>query len=247
MPKVAIKCLQPRPMATRRLLLIPFAGGGATIFRHWADAFPADIEVFALQLPGREERIDEAPFTNWPAMFDACADALLRWPQLPIALYGHSLGAVIALELARLFDNERPAQLSHLFCAARPWPGEPHAAELASIESLDDDGFLQAMRERYGELHPSLKINEIRELTLPSLRADLKLLNSYNYATAQPINCPLTVYSGAHDPITTNTNLDSWRQETGNQFSHLSFDGGHFFLESHQSELTQDMISKLTA
>ncbi|MEX6633173.1 thioesterase II family protein [Hyphococcus lacteus] len=246
MSEIILKCLEPRPMAIARLMLIPFAGGGASVFRHWAKAFPAHIEVFALQLPGREDRINTPPFTDWTEMIGSCHAAMARWPKLPIAFYGHSLGAVIALELARTVATESPERLQHLFCAARPWPGKSYPIEQPDIDSLDDDEFLSVMNERYGTLHPSFEIDEIRELTLPSLRSDLKLLNSYNYNRNQPLPSPLTVYSGVADPITSIAPLNDWQSETTSNFTSRSFSGGHFFLETCRDELLHDMVQKLT-
>lgn len=246
MPEIVFKCLEPRPMAVSRLMLIPFAGGGASVFRHWAKAFPVNIEVFALQLSGREDRINTPPFTDWDEMISACHAAMACWPKMPIAFYGHSLGAVIALELARTVATDSPERLQHLFCAARPWPGKPHPTEQPDIDSLGDDEFLRVMNERYGTLHPSFEIDEIRELTLPSLRADLKLLNSYIYHSSKPLPCPLTVYSGVTDPITSTAPLNEWQPETASTFTSRSFNGGHFFLETCRDELLRDMMQKLT-
>src|SRR5262245_57467554 len=96
-----IKCLTPRPMASMSLLCIPFAGAGAGAFRNWGRQLPDFIEAYAVQLPGREDTLNMPPLTDWRRMQDSVFESVARLPSLPVAIFGHSLGAVLALELAR--------------------------------------------------------------------------------------------------------------------------------------------------
>lgn len=114
---VRLKCLAPRPMASLRLLCIPFAGGGTVTFRRWAALLPPHIEAFAVQLPGREDRLREPALDDWQSMMDALIEAVAPLPFLPTAIFGHSLGAVIALELGRRMHARQPGRLRQVFAS----------------------------------------------------------------------------------------------------------------------------------
>lgn len=236
-----LRCLAARPMARIRLVCVPYAGGGSAVFRGWRPALPASIEPFAVQLPGREDRIREQPWTEWRQMIAEVQAALRALPAMPTAYFGHSLGAVVALELARAEAAGPPL---HLFCAARPWPGAP-TGERPDMECLDDDAFIDAMAAQYGSLNEALADPEIRALVIPCLRADLALLGSYRHRPQRPVGCPLTVYTGSDDPITTATDLELWRRETSSGFRVARFAGDHFFLHGCQQALVDDIVATL--
>ena len=242
---IRLKCLSPRPMASLRLLCIPFAGGGAGAFRGWADLLPAHVEAFAVQLPGREDRLDEAPLTQWPAMLEALVARVSGLHPQRTAIFGHSLGAVIGFELARRMAQSGSA-LEHLFVSARPWPGG-QAASPALAWPADDDAMLAELERRYGGLPASLSHPDIRAVVLPALRADLHLLGDHRYRPAPPLPCPLTVFAGARDPGTGAGALAGWQAETAAAFDSQLFDGGHFFIESHGRELVAAIASRLPA
>lgn len=241
---IHLKCLAPRPMASLRLLCIPYAGGGALTYRPWATLLPDHVEAYALQLPGREDRIREPPLVEWPAMMDALAEAVSPLPHLPTAVFGHSLGAVIALELGRWMHREQPGRLAHLFASGRPWPGNP-APEDRAVEELlaggSDDALLQELDRRYGSMSTNLAHPEIRELLMPVLRADLRLLVAHRYAPAPPLECALTVFAGTEDRTTPAASLDGWCGETRGETAVRMLEGQHFFLESHRNQLLMEI------
>lgn len=231
-------------MASMRLLCIPFAGGGSAVFRGWATLLPKHIEAFAVQLPAREDRLRETAFVEWRPMMEALIEAVAPLPPLPTGIFGHSLGAVIGLELARWVHTSTPGRLRHLFAAGRPWPGQKTVEE-SDLHALPDDELLQVLDRQYGTLSSSLSHPEIRDVTLPALRADLRLLDSYRYVSSSPLDCPLTVYGGTEDPATTPENLAAWREETRGRFHVQMLDGQHFFLESHRAKLVAEIVSNL--
>lgn len=240
---VRLRCLSPRPMASQRLLCIPFAGAGATAFRGWAERLPAHIEAFAVQLPGREDLWKEPPLTGWPATIDALAAGVARLHRQPTAIFGHSLGAALGFELARRMELTGSAPLLHLFVSARPWPGAWN--DPPTTWPPDDDALLAALAQRYGALHPSLAHPEIRDVVLPALRADLALLADYRYRPAPPLCAGLTVFDGTSDPGTDDDSLAGWASESTAPADRQSFDGGHFFIESHQREVVDAVVSRL--
>jgi surfactin synthase thioesterase subunit len=231
-------------MAVQRVLLVPYAGAGVGAFRGWAKGIDASAEPYALQLPGREDRLREPPYRSWAAMIDAAAQALAGWPAMPVTLLGHSLGAVIALALARGLHAARPDEPRHLFVAGRPWPGLPTEV-LPDLEALDDAGLMAALDQRYGAAPDSLAHPEIRDLVLPVLRADLCLLDSYRHSGGQPLACPLTVFGGAHDPLTSPDALRAWHTETSGEFHLHMLEAGHFFVDSHRAEMLRELNASL--
>lgn len=243
---VRLKCLAARPMASMRLLCIPFAGGGALAFHAWAALLPPQIEASAVQLPAREDRLREPMLDRWQPMMDALIAAVAPLPPLPTAIFGHSLGAVIGLELARWMQTRQPGRLRHLFASGRPWPGSENG-ERDDLHSLTDEALLHALDRRYGSLATSLSHPEIRALTLPVLRADLRLLDSYVYARAPALDCPLTVFAGSDDPATTAANVHAWHHETHGPFRTRMLDGDHFFIESRRTELVAAITHCLQA
>ncbi len=240
---VEFRCLKPRPMATMRLAAIPFAGGGASVYRRLAAELPDWIELHAMQLPGHEDLASKPPLADWGTAIDAASRALDRLPQGRLALFGHSLGALLALDLGA---KMAPARVAHLFCAARPWPGAapPDAALFDRFDQLDDDGCLEALAATYGEAPQSFAHPEIRDFALPILRADLALLKSRPRLAGQ-LSCPLVVYAGARDPVTSGADLAQWRRETSGPFEIVTLPAGHYFLESEALRLADDIASRL--
>mgnify|MGYP000943659476 CR=1 FL=1 len=241
---VHLKCLAARPMASLRLLCLPYAGAGASLFRGWPDGLPAHVEAYAAQFPGREERLAEPPITEWARMLDALVAAVQRLHPQPTAIFGHSLGALAGHALALRLAGIGDPPLVHVFVSARPWPGHC-AAAAAPAWSVDEDGLLAGMAARFGPLPASLSHPDIREVLLPVLRADLRLLEDHRDQPGPPLACPLTVFAGSHDPSTPPPSLEGWRAGTTAGFAIERFDGGHFFIESHRRELLAAIAARL--
>ena len=243
---VRLKCLAARPMASMRLLCIPFAGGGALAFRGWAELLPPQVEAYAVQLPGREDRLRESAFEQWQPMMQALVAAVAPLPHQPTAIFGHSLGAVVGLELGRWMQAAQPGRLRHLFVSARPWPGTC-SGEQDAMHALSDDALIVELDRQYGSLSTSLSHPDIRELTIPTLRADLRLLESFDYMRAAPLDCPLTVFAGTQDPATNASSIAAWQHETSSAFRTHTLDGDHFFLESHRQQILAEITALLHA
>jgi surfactin synthase thioesterase subunit len=231
-------------MATLRLLCLPFAGAGAGAFRGWADALPPHVEAFAVQLPAREDRLDDPPLTRWVPMLDALLAAVDVLPVQRTAIFGHSLGAVIGFELARALQQRGTPPLEHLFVSGRPWPGLATDG-LEPIWSAGDTDLLVAMGRRFGSLDTSLSHPEIREVVLPALRADLRLLDDHRHLPGPLLDCPVTAFAGTADPSAASGALSEWRRETTGAFDLQAFPGGHFFVESHKADVVAAVAARL--
>lgn len=216
-----------RPEAKLRLFCLPPAGAGASTYRGWDAATPAELQVVPVQLPGREERSAEAPFRRVELLLDALEAGLGSELCRPYALFGHSLGAVLAFELARR-GQERGEPPVHLFVSGRPAPGTrppgspPHRPAGEALA-----GSLQALRNH---LQQDAAGADLQELLLPTVEADLELSRSYRWVEAPPLDCPLTALGGLADPGAPRADLEAWRRHTRGRFKVRMLPGDHFLL-----------------
>ncbi|WOI51990.1 thioesterase II family protein [Parvularcula sp. LCG005] len=228
-------CLSPRPMASTRLVCIPFAGAGASVYRRWASLLPPNVELFAVQLPGRENRLSEPPMTEWDLVVASIADALIDMPWGNYRLFGHSLGALLALDVARSMTKRGEAQ-RHLAVSGRPWPGfHNDVRSPIAVDVMSDDDVLEELTERFGPLPDSLRDLEIRDIVMPTLRADLQLLHNYRWQSDPVLTGPVTAFYGQQDPSLSKSSVAGWAKETSGAFAAEPLNGGHYMLDQ-QSE-----------
>jgi surfactin synthase thioesterase subunit len=224
---------RPSRTAAARLVCLPHAGGSAPFFFPVASALSPAVDVVAIQYPGRQERRAERPFTNVHDLADRIHDLLLRQPPLPLALFGHSLGATIAFETAlRLEASGRPPV--HLFASGRRAPSA-HRDE--TVHLRDDDGIIAEVRGLNGTASSVLGDDEIMHAALPALRADYQAAETYRCDPQVTIDCPVTVLTGDADPRTTLSEANAWTRHTTGACTIRTFPGGHFFITAHVTEL----------
>ncbi|GGC78339.1 hypothetical protein GCM10010994_40720 [Chelatococcus reniformis] len=175
-------------------------------------------------------------------MVEALLDEMSNWIDRPLAIFGHSLGAVVASECARALEA-RGHEPAHLFVSARPFrrPAE------ARIHDLPDTEFVTAMNRRYqGIPDEILKHPDVLDLLLPALRADLQALETFQPDPSRPkINCPTTVFGGSLDRAVSRTDLEAWRGEVAGSCRIRMFPGDHFFLEPQRSHLVAEIVAAL--
>ncbi|MCB9682802.1 MAG: thioesterase [Alphaproteobacteria bacterium] len=234
----------PAPADPRlRLFLLPFAGGGAGIYATWPQALPADVHVIPVQLPGRERRLRDRPYSAMAPLvrdlFGAMAPALDR----PWAVFGHSMGAAIAYELARAgaAAGQPPA---HLFVSARRAPGlpPPHPPMFA----LPEDRLVAETERLYGPLPDVLKRHPgILRTFLPTMRADYQLLDTWVAPTDQVLSCPVTVYGGEDDGAVPPSSLAPWEAVTRGPTRVVVMPGGHFTYVRDAHDARDDVAAVL--
>lgn len=221
---------RPNPAARLRLFCFPYAGGGASLFREWADEVPGNVDVCPVQLPGRERRMAEDPFTRMEPLREALAEGLRPLLDLPFAFFGHSMGALIAFEVARELRRSGGPQPTRLFasgCRA------PHLPEIQPpTHHLPEAAFLEEIRRMGGMPRELLDAPELLELLLPVLRADMELCETYEHAPGPTLECPVTVFGGQEDPEVPAGDLDSWSELTTGECRVQLFPGDHFFLQT---------------
>ncbi|QBD78791.1 thioesterase [Ktedonosporobacter rubrisoli] len=220
-----------------RLFCFPYAGGGASIYRQWFNKLPRDIEVCAIQLPGRENRIQEPPFTQLSPLVKTLRQVLAPYLDLPFAFFGYSMGAHISFELARLLRRQQQPGPAHLFIAAAHAPQLPHRDE--AIHDLAEPEFLAKLASLGGTPEAVLQNAELMELLSPTLRADFKLYETHAYIAETPLDCPITAFGGEQDATVSRQELMAWNEQTTKAFKLYIFPGDHFFLHGEQERLLQ--------
>ncbi len=227
----------PNPSAVLRLVCLPHAGGGANQFRHWPAGLSPAVEVCAVQLPGRETRFREPPIPHYQPLIAALADALLPSLDRPYALYGHSLGALLAFELVRELRRRGIPGPVHLIVAAYTAPQLPR--DRPPLHALPDDEFCEALRVRGGTPAVVLNHAELMQLFLPMIRADFAVSETYTYQPESPLDCPLSVLAGDNDPLAPLSRLTPWSELTTGPFESIVLPGHHFFPQTQQALVLQ--------
>lgn len=241
-----ITCVKPIPTAAMRLICFPYAGGGASIFSQWSKALPPSVELWAIQLPGRETRLRETPYRRFSSLLEDLAEVLLpHLDEKPFAFFGHSLGALISFEMTRYLCRQAAAQPVHLFVSGRRPPHLPNSQ--LPLSHLPDDAFIRGVQQRYGGI-PAIILQEpeLLNLFLPILKADFELLESYHYVDDRPMNCSISAFGGNEDNQATELELTHWQHHTHQAFNLTMLPGSHFFIQSARIQLIQALTPMLT-
>ncbi len=237
---------QPKPTALVRLFCFPHRGGSASNFRQWSDLLPPEIEVCPIQLPGREGRIKEKPFTRMAELVETLGSVLTPYLDKPFAFYCHSMGTLIGFELAHLLRQQYQCYPLHLFFGGL-WTPETHALILKKRygKNASQELMLNSM-----EIPLAILQNpQLMEAFMPAFQADYQLLHSYTYQNQEPFACPISVFGGTEDSIVNHNQLSQWHKHTSNTFKLRMLAGKHFFLTSSQAILleaiSQDLMQSL--
>jgi surfactin synthase thioesterase subunit len=216
-----------------RLVCFPHAGGSAPFFLPVAAALSPRVDVVAVQPPGRQDRRGEPPIDDLALLASRIYEILRHQPEMPTSFFGHSMGAIVAFELARRLeaDGRGPA---HLFASGRRAPSSWRDEQ---VHLLDDAGILAEVRKLDGTASSLLGDDELMRAALPALRADYRAIETYRCAPDVTVQCPVTVLTGDSDPKTTLEEARAWEQHTSGPFDLQVFAGGHFFLTEHTDEI----------
>jgi medium-chain acyl-[acyl-carrier-protein] hydrolase len=223
--------LQCRPSAEPpriRLFCLPHAGGGAIAFRAWSAALPDWVQVCPVLLPGREMRLSEQAYTDLDTLVEGIAGQLQPWLDIPYAIFGHSMGSLLAFEWVRKLQRERQSMPVWLFLSGRRAPDDESGEN--SLHSLPDPEFLRELTRLYEGIPPEiLHVPELMEVFLPVLRADIAVVESYRFREDEPLDCPMTVFAGMQDASVDWDQLLAWKRQTSRRFAVQLLPGGHFY------------------
>lgn len=228
-----LRRLGPATSAPVRLVCFSHAGGSAVFYAKLAHALSPTIETHAVQYPGRSERRHE-PFPESIAQVaDAVAAELAPSCDRPTALFGHSMGSVVAFEVGlRLEAMGCPP--TWLFASGR---AAPSCQRKEFTHLLDDSSLLGEMQKLGGTDRRLLDDDELMQLMLPVIRADYQALASYRYAPGPPLSCPVTAINGQDDPKVSRQTASAWNEHTTGIFRSLTLRGGHFYLVDRVPEV----------
>jgi medium-chain acyl-[acyl-carrier-protein] hydrolase len=239
-----VRCPRPSDRATVRIFCLPFGGGGAAIFREWPRDLWPEIEVWHVQLPGREARHREPALTRMDALVEPLAAAMLPHLDRPYAIFGHSMGALIGFELARLLRRQAAPDPLHLFISARR---APHVTDRSPpLHTLADADLVAQLTQRYnGMPRAVLESAELLRMFIPIVRADLTMTETYVYAPEEPLLCPISAFGGHDDDAVTRDDLAAWGDQTRGSFTLRMVPGGHFFLQTLRPRLLSAICADL--
>lgn len=226
-----------------QLLCLPYAGGGAQVFRGWQERVPAGVEVTGVRLPGREQRFREAPLDTWPeALAELAAAVAPEAARGPYAFFGHSLGARLAYELTHVLTEagHRPPEL--LVVAACRAPGR--APRHRTMHDMDGPELLERLREMNGVPPEVLENQQLMRMFEPVLRADLRLAETWEPSPGA-IGTPILAMCGERDDIDHYEDMTGWRRHTTGAFAIRSFPAGHFFLRDEEAAVVAEIAAHL--
>jgi surfactin synthase thioesterase subunit len=202
--------------AQLRLFCFPYAGGTAHIYRDWQQYLPPTIEVLPAQLPGRGPRLQEPSFVSLPDLVTALRTAITPLLDRPFAFFGHSMGAVIAFELARSVRRGLACE-PEVLCVSG-WRAPQVPSDKPPSYNLPNDEFIAELQQMAGTPREVLQHTELMELVTPVLRADFQLIQTYHFEAGPPLACPIGAYGGLDDNEAPRELLSMWRSQTTSRF-----------------------------
>ncbi|MCL5958371.1 MAG: thioesterase II family protein [Chloroflexi bacterium] len=235
---------RPNPAASLRIFCFPYAGAGASVFHSWRDSLPSTAEVCPVQLPGRESRLGESPFTSLTPIVEAVTESIFQLRDKPFVLFGHSLGALLSFEVARRLRRQYGLGPVHMFVSGHAAPQIVDRGK--AISSLPEPEFLEELRSLNGTPPEVLDHPELREIFLPILRADFAVCDGYVYEREDPLDCPLSAFGGSLDAHVSREHLESWRAQTRASFTVRIFPGDHFFVNTARSLVISSLVRELS-
>jgi surfactin synthase thioesterase subunit len=236
-----IRRYRPTDRGRTRLVCFPHAGGAATYFNPVAARFSPDVDVVALQYPGRQDRRREPCVADLATLAELITQELLALSDLPTVFFGHSMGAMLAFETAWRLEARGVGEPRALLLSGRRAPSTVREEQ---VHQRDDDGLIAEMRLLNGTDASLMEDEEILRMAVHSLRGDLAAVETYVDA-GHRVSCPVTVFTGDSDPKTTVEEAERWREHAQGPFRMRVFAGGHFFLNRHLGPINDEIAAEL--
>ncbi|MEU0203847.1 MULTISPECIES: alpha/beta fold hydrolase [unclassified Streptomyces] len=224
------------------LVCFPYAGGSAAYYHAVSAALSPRTDVVAVQYPGRQDRISEPCIDDIHLLADRIHAALADVADRPLALFGHSMGALVAFEVARRIESSG-GSVRHLFLSGRRAPSCTRNDE--TIHLLGEAELLATVVAMGGTDQRLLESEEMRSLVLTPLRSDYRAVETYRGTVTAAVRCPVTVLTGADDETTTVEEARAWRRHTSGPCEVRVFPGGHFYLNERRDEVLRVLTDTL--
>ncbi|TVL91766.1 thioesterase II family protein [Streptomyces sp. SAJ15] len=239
-----VRRFHPAPESSVRLVCLPHAGGSAPFYFPMSQALSPAIDVLCLQYPGRQDRRLDPAIENIPDYADAIVAELKPWLDVPTAFFGHSMGAVLAYEVALRLERDGHSGPIALFASGRRAPSRYREE---NVHRRDDDGIVKEMQLLSGTDSRILGNEEILRMVLPAIRSDYTAVETYRSEEGAAVRAPITVLTGDNDPRTSMEEAEAWRAHTTGDFDIHVFPGGHFFLANHSEKIIEIVSKKINA
>ncbi|MFI9379847.1 thioesterase II family protein [Kutzneria sp. NPDC052558] len=235
-----IRNFHPTPDAPATVVFFPHAGGSASYFFDFSVALSGHAQVLAVQYPGRQERAGEPCLTSIAELSDRAADDLAGWTDgRPLVFFGHSMGAIVAYEVALRLATEPAA----LYASGRRAPSRSGDE---NIVITDERSLVAELLELGGTADSVLAEPALLRMPAPVMRADYQAIQAYRHRPVDRLRCPVTVVYGTEDPRVTDADAEAWAEHTAGTTALRTFPGGHFYLREHRAALTADIARFVT-
>ena len=234
---------RPKPLARYRLFCFPYAGGSASAFLPWEDLLPPQIELVAIQAPGRANRLDESLIASVAELAEQLAAAIPPMLDRPYLTYGHSMGSIVSFDLLhRLKERSLPLPRRY-FAAARQAPHIPR--RIAPFYDYPLPEFISELRRFGGTPDVVLENAELMEMLVPMLRTELKAAYAYHRDPVVKLECGVSVFGGARDEIVLPEELPGWQEHFLERMDFRLFEGSHFFLDDNKEEVVSAICESI--
>lgn len=238
-----IKVFQPNNEALSRLFCFPFAGGSASFFSDWHNILSqSGIEICAIQMPGREDRIYESLLTNVDGLVSEIVEAMADFQDKPYAFFGHSMGTLISFEVTRKLRSLKMKQPSILFMSSGK---APQIQPRRILHKLPNDSFLLKIKELGGIPDIIIENQDLTDLYLPILRADFKMIETYQYVDSKPLDTKIVAYGGRMDQEVKYKDIVAWEGHSLKPLNVNVYEGNHFYLRNYKEKLLKDIITHI--
>lgn len=243
-PGTWIRRYRKAPGSEIQLVCFPHAGGSASFFFPVAKALAPAIDVTAVQYPGRQDRRSEPNIDNIPELADAVYPAVRTLADRPLAFFGHSMGAVLAYEVALRLEKDGVPPLIRLYASGRRAPSRYREE---AVHKKNDAGVIAELRRLSGTNSDLLGDPETLEMILPAIKSDYKAIETYKDVPGRTMSCPVIAVIGDDDPKVTIDEAKAWSEHTTGPFDLRPFPGGHFYLVDQAPALIKFIADDLNA
>jgi surfactin synthase thioesterase subunit len=226
----------------QQVVCFPHAGGSASFYFAVSAALSPDVEVFAVQYPGRQDRCAEPPLEDIGTIADRAFESLRHRLRGRPLLFGHSMGAAVAFEVARRMEQAADITPLRLIASGRCAPSQRRNDQ---IHALDDDRLIEEIRILGGIDARILYDKDLLSIILPAIRSDMRAIENYLASPRAKVNCPISAFIGACDPKVTIDEARRWEEHTRAGFDIHVFSGEHFYLDNWPAAVIERLTEAL--